>query len=228
VKDSPRKQTLEKIVLEIGKVALPHPVRVGIDGMSASGKTSLADELAELLKGQGKKVVRAGLDGFHNPPEVRHRQGSMSVRGYVEDSFDYLAVREKVLQPLGPGGSGCYCPQIFDHQKGELINPVSNQAAIDSILLFEGVMLFRKELVNFFDFRILVMCSVEVILERAKVRDLTHFGDIETLLEKYENRFIPGQNSYFLENKPDQVTDLLFLNDDPQSPTISISDGKKR
>jgi len=72
------------------------------------------------------------------------------------------------------------------------------------------------------------MCSVEVILERAKVRDLTHFGDIETLLEKYENRFIPGQNSYFLENKPDQVTDLLFLNDDPQSPTISISDGKKR
>lgn len=227
MRDSSRKQTLEKIALAIGKIELPHPVRVGIDGMSASGKTSLADELAGLLKAKGKKVVRAGLDGFHNTPEVRHRQGPMSAQGYVEDSFDYLAVREKVLQPLGPAGSGCYCSQIFDHQKGESIHPVSNQAPVDSILLFEGVMLFRKELVNFFDYRILVMCSVEVILERAKVRDLAHFGDIETLLEKYEKRFIPGQNRYFLENKPDLVSDILLVNDDPQSPTISTSEEKK-
>ena len=119
MKDSPRREILNKIAQAIGEVGLPHPVRVGIDGLSASGKTVFADELAEVLQEQGKKVVRAGLDGFHNPPEVRHRQGPMSVEGYVDDSFDYTAVREKVLQPLGPGGNRKYVPEIFDHQKGE-------------------------------------------------------------------------------------------------------------
>lgn len=227
MKDSPRRKVLGKIVQAIGEVNLPHPIRVGIDGLSASGKTVLSDELAELLQDGGRKVIRAGLDGFHNPPETRHRQGSMSVDGYVEDSFDYLAVREKVLQPLGPGGNGWYCPEIFDHQKGEPIETDTRASTTDSILIFEGVMLFRKELIDFFDFRILIMCSEEVILERAKVRDLAHFGDLETLLEKYGKRFLPGQNRYFSESQPEQVADILFFNDDPEKPSLSSSHKKK-
>ena len=227
MKDSPRKEILSKIAHAIGEVELPHPVRVGIDGLSASGKTIFADELGEVLQEDGKKVVRAGLDGFHNPPEIRHRQGPMSVEGYVEDSFDYLAVREKVLQPLGPGGDRRYAPEIFDHQKGEAKTVELKEAPEDAILLFEGVMLFRKELVEFFDFRILVMCSVNIILERAKVRDLAHFGDMKTLLEKYENRFLPGQKKYLSENQPTQVADVIFFNDDPEHPSISLPNGKK-
>jgi len=227
MKDSPRREILNKIAHAIGEVGLPHPVRVGIDGLSASGKTVLADELAGVLQEQGKNVIRAGLDGFHNPPEVRHRQGPMSVEGYVEDSFDYLAVREKILQPLGPGGDRRYVPEIFDHQKGEAQTVEPREAPEHAILLFEGVMLLRKELVEFFDFRILVMCSVEVILERAKVRDLAHFGDMETLLEKYQKRFIPGQKKYLAENQPAQVADLIFFNDDPEFPSISQPSGKK-
>tara|TARA_B100000902_G_scaffold216521_1_gene205829 strand:+ start:281 stop:967 length:687 start_codon:yes stop_codon:yes gene_type:complete len=227
MRDSPRKEILNEIALAIGKIDLPHPVRVGIDGLSASGKTVLADELGKLLHEDGRQVIRAGLDGFHNPPEIRHRQGPMSVDGYVEDSFDYMAVREKVLQPLGPGGNGWYCPEIFDHQKGETVKPVTRETAVDSILLFEGVMLFREELVDFFDFRILIICSDKVILERAKVRDLPHFGDVETLLEKYGKRFLPGQKRYFSESQPEQVADLLFFNDDPEKPSLSLLNEKK-
>ena len=119
MKDSPRKEILNKIARAIGKIELAHPVRVGIDGLSASGKTVFADELASVLQDEGKIVVRTGQDGFHNPPEIRHRQGPMSVEGYVEDSFDYSSVRENVLQPLGPGGDRRYAPEIFDHQMGE-------------------------------------------------------------------------------------------------------------
>ena len=143
---------MSKIAQAISEVELPHPVRVGIDGLSASGKTIFADELGEVLQEDGKKVVRAGLDGFHNPPEIRHRQGPMSVEGYVEDSFDYLAVREKVLQPLGPDGDRRYLPEIFDHQKGEAKTLELKDAPEDTILFFEGVMLFRKEMVDYFRF----------------------------------------------------------------------------
>ncbi len=221
MKDSPRKEILEEITHAIGKIELPHPVRMGIDGMSASGKTVLADELAELLQEHGKKVIRAGLDGFHNPPEIRHRQGSMSVEGYMEDSFDYPAVREEVLHPLGPEGNRWYSPEIFDHQKGESVKPVLREASVDSILLFEGVMLFREELIDFFDFRILVICSEKVILERAKIRDLEHFGNLETLLEKYGHRFIPGQKKHLEENRPERTAHLLFFNDDPEKPKLT-------
>jgi uridine kinase len=227
MKDSPRKKILNEIAHAIGEIELPHPVRVGIDGLSASGKTVFADELAGVLQEKGKKVVRAGLDGFHNPPEIRHRQGPMSVEGYVEDSFDYAAVRENLLQPLGPGGDRRYAPEIFDHQKGEAKTVEFKEAPEDAFLLFEGVMLLRKELVEFFDFRILVMCSVEVILERAKIRDLAHFGDMETLLEKYRKRFVPGQKKYLAENQPAQVADLVFFNDDPEFPTISLQTERK-
>ena len=55
MKDSPREQTLKKVALAISKITLPHPVRVGIDGMSASGKTFLADELANILREKGKR-----------------------------------------------------------------------------------------------------------------------------------------------------------------------------
>ena len=151
----------------------------------------------------------------------------MSVEGYVDDSFDYVAVREKVLQPLGPDGDRRYVPEIFDHQKGDAQTIEPRDAPEDAILLFEGVMLFRKELIDFFDFRILVMCSVNVIIERAKVRDLAHFGDLETLLGKYERRFIPGQKKYLAENQPAQVADLIFFNDDPEFPSISLPGGKK-
>ena len=70
MKDSPRKEILNKIAHALCKIELAHPVRVGIDGMSASGKTVFADELAGVLHEKGKRVVRAGLDGFHNPPEI--------------------------------------------------------------------------------------------------------------------------------------------------------------
>ena len=73
MKDSPRKEILNKIAQAIGEVELPHPARVGIDGLSASGKTVFADELAGVLQEDGKKVIRAGLDGAG--PAVRGAGG---------------------------------------------------------------------------------------------------------------------------------------------------------
>jgi uridine kinase len=40
---------------------LPHPVRVAIDGVAGSGKTTLANELAPLCANAGRDVVRASI-----------------------------------------------------------------------------------------------------------------------------------------------------------------------
>ena len=219
----PRTDILQVIANRLAAIKLPHPLRVGIDGVSASGKTILADELAVVLQKMNREVIRTGIDGFHNPPEIRHRRGSMSVEGYVEDSFDYSAVCKCVLEPLGPEGSLSYQSEIFDHATGtrKKIDPVF--ASPDAILLFEGVMLFRQEVANAFDYKILVETSLDVALERAKTRDLKHFGNMQTLLEKYTRRFIPGQKSYLAECRPAEQANAIFWNDDPYRPKIKFN-----
>jgi uridine kinase len=45
---------------------------VGIDGFTASGKTSFGHELAEWISGEGRPVLRATLDDFKKPWKDRH------------------------------------------------------------------------------------------------------------------------------------------------------------
>jgi len=223
MENQPRTKILKAIANRLAAIKLPHPLRVGIDGVSASGKTILADELAVVLQKMNREVIRTGIDGFHNPPEIRHRRGSMSVEGYVEDSFDYAAVRKCVLNPLGPEGSLSYQPEIYDHAKetGKPLNSIS--VSSDAILLFEGVMLFREEFTSSFDYRILVDTSFDVALKRAKTRDLKHFGNMQTLLDKYTRRFIPGQKRYLAECRPAEQANAIFENDDPYRPKIKFN-----
>jgi uridine kinase len=63
-------------------------MRIAIDGVSASGKTTFADKLAALLGG----VARIGIDDFHVPSQER----------YYPDSFDLGAFRAAVLAAPAP------------------------------------------------------------------------------------------------------------------------------
>jgi uridine kinase len=218
-----RNRVLDMVAGKVADIKLPHPVRVGIDGVSASGKTFFADELGDVLRDMGHEVVRVGLDGFHNPSETRHRRGALSIAGYVEDSFNYSAVREFVLDPLGPAGDLRYHPEIYDHTVEQSIASSPIKVSPSAVLILEGVMLFRDEIVDCFDYKILVQTSNEVALERAKSRDLKHFGDIDLLLEKYTKRFMPGQLCYREKCSPELVADAILSNDDWDKPVLKFA-----
>lgn len=95
---------------------MPHPVRVGIDGVDCAGKTTLADELEVLLRSGLQDVIRCSIDRFHNPREIRYRQGRSSPRGFYEDSFNLDAVLSSLLRPLGPEGTFRYLDRCFDYK----------------------------------------------------------------------------------------------------------------
>ena len=81
------------------------PLRVGIDGRCASGKTLLADALVPVLTSLMPEVeiLRPSVDGFHHTRERRYQQGEYSAIGYYEDAYDYQAVIECLLGPLSGG-----------------------------------------------------------------------------------------------------------------------------
>lgn len=70
----------------IAHIRLGHPLRVAIDGIDGAGKTTLADELAEPIRGLGREVIRASVDSFHHPREIRYRRGRLSPEGYFTTS----------------------------------------------------------------------------------------------------------------------------------------------
>lgn len=141
-----RKQRIKEIADHIVKLNLTYPTRVGVSGITASGKTTFANELAEEIKKRGLPVTRASIDDFHNPRVIRYTQGKESARGYYEDAHDYTAFKERLLNPLGPNGNLQY--ETISHN---LITdmPVHNEpllATQNMILIVDGTFLLKKTL----------------------------------------------------------------------------------
>ncbi len=61
-----RRDVISRLAGMIADIRLGHPVRVGIDGVDAAGKTVLSDELAGSVRARGRHLIRASVDGFHN------------------------------------------------------------------------------------------------------------------------------------------------------------------
>ena len=222
---SDRQSLLDRLAHAIAAVSRPHPIRVAIDGVDAAGKTGLADDLVGLLQGRGYPVIRASLDSFHHPREIRHRRGTASPEGYYYDSFDYPAAKALLLDPLGPGGNLRYQTALFDGRAEAAVSSPVRTAELHSVLLFDGVFLFRPELEACWDLRIWVEVTFEVMLDRVVRRDGDLFGGEAATRERYEQRYIPGQRLYLKQCRPREQAHLIVDNNDPLHPALQIVEG---
>src|SRR5262249_37668770 len=65
-----REDLLNNLAAEIVARKLPNkPLKVGIDGRSASGKSTLGDQLGSMLAASGLDILRPSVDGFHHSRE---------------------------------------------------------------------------------------------------------------------------------------------------------------
>ena len=215
-----RSRLLEELAGRIVRTERPHPVRVAVDGADAAGKTTLARELVAPIQARGRPVIRASVDGFHNPARMRHARGETSPEGYYRDSFNYQALIESLLAPLGPGGSRRYVTSVFDYRTDSEARGPVRVAESNAVLLFDGVFLLRSELSEFWDYSIFVDAAFEVTLARAERRDADSFGGVEEVRRRYELRYMPGQRLYLDVRRPKERADVVVNLDDPLSPSI--------
>ena len=215
-----RSELLEQLAERICKVERPHPVRVAIDGPDAAGKTTLADELVAPLQAGGRAVIRASIDGFHNPARMRYARGRESAAGYYYDSFDYGRVIESLLAPLGPAGSRQYRTATYDYRIDSPVEMPDLIAPANVILLFDGVFLLRPELREYWDLSIFVDVSFETVLTRAEKRDAVVLGSGAEVRRLYEQRYVPGQKLYFEECRPKESAAIVIDNNDPNDATF--------
>lgn len=219
---SRRARVLEDLAARVAGVRLERPVRIAIDGRTASGKTTLSDELADHLRRSRRAVIRTAIDGFHRPKAERYARGRHSAEGYYEVSRDLVAVRTLLLDPLGPGGNRRYRTASFDLKTDRPIEQEPLTASADAILIVDGTFLQRPELRDGFDLTIFVETSRNVADRRGIARDAALLGGTDAAARLYAERYGPACDLYWRLCAPASIADAVFHNDDVSHPRLSI------
>ncbi|PFR48210.1 uridine kinase [Bacillus cereus] len=215
-----RKQRMKEIVDHIIKLNLIHPTRVGVSGITASGKTTFANELAEEIKQRELPVTRASIDNFHNPKVIRYAQGKESARGYYEDAHDYTAFKERLLKPLGLNGNLQY--ETISHNLITDI-PVYNTpifAQPNMVLIVDGTFLLKKDIEYLFDYKIFVDTDFEIARKRGAKRETEAFGSYEEAEKMFLSRYHAACKMYIDEHNPKECADVIFQNSDLGNPEV--------
>ena len=216
-----RDELLSRLAADIGSVTIAHPTRVALDGPPGAGKSTLADELAVVLRAQGREVIRATIEGFLFPRAVRHRRGAYSAEGCYFDTHDYVALNRVLLDPLGPDGDRQIRRLVYDRTTDTAVSLPVTTAAADAVLLFDGVFLLRPELIDRWDLRIFVSTAFETTVDRALIREREVLSADE-VERRWRDRYIPSQRFYFATVRPTERADIVVYNDELQQPAWEV------
>jgi uridine kinase len=213
---APQKQdTLDALAAEILHNYGKGRVVVAVDGVDGSGKTHFADALGEALRRAGHTVVRASIDGFHNPRAKRHERGASSPEGFYRDSYDYETFRRVLIDPFKDGGTGSFVLEAFDHRRDAPVEPKWITGKPDTILLLDGIFLNRPELRGLWNYSIWLDVEPTIAAQRCLARDgESGIGD----------RYTKGQALYVQEARPSAAANAIVDNNDFEHPRRVFAD----
>jgi uridine kinase len=206
----PTDSPIDALLAKLMQLDLPHPVRVAIDGRTASGKTTFANQLALAVERAGRPVIRASIDDFHHPRAVRHRQGRLSADGYYEDARDLVAFRALLLDPLGPDGDGRYVSKGFDLESDTPVEQRPKRAKDKSVLIVDGTFLQRPEIRSAWDLVVFLDIAEVEALRCGVQRDHDALGGVVIATELYHNRYGPAFDRYAAECRPVEGADVVI------------------
>jgi uridine kinase len=214
-----RTDVLERVAIRILESGVGR-LRVGIDGLTAAGKTSFGHELAEVISSADRPVLRASLDDFKKPWSERHLYDRESGEGYYRNAFDYAAVTRLLLDPAGTAGSGnCVLCSIdpltqVDH------STVVTLAAGNAVLIVDGVFAFRPEINDHWDFRIWLHVDPQTSLRRGGQRDQDWAGSAAEAVHR--DRYLVAERIYIEEVDPIRLVNVVIDNSTFERPQIVL------
>jgi uridine kinase len=220
-----RQDVLNRLAQRITCLSLGRPVRLAVDGRTASGKTTLSDELATHIFEHGRPVIRTSIDGFHRPKIERYARGRYSAEGYYFDARDLPAIVNLLLAPLGPRGNGLYRTASFDLDTDMPVEQEPQIAPKDAILIVDGTFLQRPELREHWDATIFVRTTAKIAESRGLARDMERLGGEEAVRDLYAKCYYPAYVLYEQLCHPDQVSDAIIDNDNLAYPRLEIRRG---
>ncbi|MCY1666027.1 uridine kinase [Rhizobium sp. SL86] len=190
---------------------------VAVDGVDGAGKSHLADHLALHMENNGWEIIRASIDDFHNEREVRYRQGKTSPQGFFQDSYNYPALRQELLEPFKSGASSI-AVTFFDHRTNARTSTPRRQITTPrAILILDGIFLHRPELRDMWDVSLYLTVPFSVTYARMAHRD----GSNPDPQAPENKRYLKGQEIYLSTCSPQDHATFVIDNSNFQRPALT-------
>ncbi len=207
----------EKILKEIeARKKRDRAFVIGINGIDCSGKSVFAESFEKFLISRGFETQLVSIDDFHNPRAYRY-SGKDQIENYYNKSFDIKTIVEKLLAQVHKKSSYSTRLTVLDWQTDKYDIEKEFSFNQSTIVIFEGVFLFRKELSPYIDYKVFIEITFEESKRRAEIRDS------EETLRKYEEKYLPAQRRYLDEFPPSEASDMIVDNSDWEFPRITLS-----
>lgn len=151
---------------------------IGIDGMSASGKTTMAEKLSSMLD---CNVYH--MDDFFLQPHQRTEERNAEIGGNV----DYERFYEEIIVPLKENRNIIYRP--YNCKEGKIVS--SHILTNKNIHIIEGAYSHHPNWMDIYDIKIFIGLSAQLQMDR-----ITKRNGLE-MLEMFKSQWIPKENAYF-------------------------------
>jgi len=173
------------------------PFIIGVCGGTASGKTSVCEDILKKLENQ--RVVIISQDSFYKSLD---EEVVKSVHAYNFDhpnAFDWPLL-EEVLRGI-KGGKRVEIPDYSFITHSRLPQSTSLYGA--DVILFEGILAFyTQELRDTMDLKLFVDTDADTRLSRRVMRDISERGrTLQGVLHQYETFVKPSFEDYILPTK---------------------------
>jgi len=179
------------IIPEIDRLLCKGNVIVAIDGGSASGKTTLANRLAETYD---CNVFH--MDDFFLPLDMRTFERLKEIGGNI----DRVRFQGEVLCPLEMGKTVYY--RRFDCQTQTM--EAETAFLHKSLTIVEGAYSMHPEFSKYYDLGVFLDIDPEYQKKRILIRNST------AMAERFFGEWIPMENTYFSETKIKEKCDLII------------------
>jgi uridine kinase len=216
-----RADLLDHLARTLITVPSHQPLLVAIDGRSAAGKTTLADDLATRIERQGRPTFRSSLDDFH-PPGHKYRSAERryTPQTYLDEGYDYAAFRGVLLDPLRGSGERRCRLALWDSYHDQPTPEQWTAIPDEAIVIIDGVFLLRPGLVSYWDYVIWVHIRWDDMVDRAANRDLAWVGSADVVRERYRTFWIPTHTLYETTHDPVAHAHTVIDNTNPAEPII--------
>jgi len=197
---------LQALKVNFGGSSSQQPFIIGVAGGSASGKTTVCQDIVANLA--GKRVVIISQDSFYKSlgEEARRLAKENKYDFDHPNAFDYDifvdTVRTIKSGSCNNNNKGIEIP-IYDFKTHSRVIGKTEQLPPADVIIVEGILIFfSQELRELMDMKIFVDTDADVRLARRIRRDIKERGrDLDGVLTQYETFVKPSFDDYIMPTK---------------------------
>jgi uridine kinase len=207
-----------KIIERRAKIPNTRSLLVGVSGIDGCGKGYIATQLQAHLALHGVIPVILNVDGWLNLPDKRFDQNALAVNFY-ENAIRLDQFFSQLVIPLAQRRSIHLDADLVEETASDYCKHTYDYKDV-SVVLVEGIFLFKPQYRKYFDLAIWVDCSFPTALARAIDRAQEGLSRANTIAA-YDTIYFPAQRIHLAQDKPRENADLIFENEVLQAVSLS-------